>query len=194
MNNVSLGVYAEIVQSEAYRDAKLHTAADMLAELLGPGAARFSFDLTADSGEQVQDACLVLVSNNVYVLDRLGGFGSRPRIDEGVLGVVALRVSGAADVAQLTTYELAGRVSAYSGWRQWTARELEVRAGADIAAGVDGESLRFPPPLRFEIVPGALRVRLAPTALGRSPGGIAHAVRQTGLRGLFRVATGRPSG
>ncbi|WP_268761378.1 diacylglycerol kinase family protein, partial [Frankia sp. AvcI1] len=35
VNNVSLGVYAEIVQSDSYRDAKMGTAAAMLPDLLG---------------------------------------------------------------------------------------------------------------------------------------------------------------
>ena len=190
VNNVSLGVYAEIVQSDAYRDAKIQTATNMLSELLGPKAPGFSFELTSDTGDRVQDACLVLVSNNVYALDRLSSFGSRAHIDEGVLGVVALRVSNATDLAQLVSCELAGRVGTFSGWRQWTTRALEIRAGTDVAVGVDGESLRLPAPLRFEILPGALEVRLAPSALGQSPGSIASAVRQTGLRGLLRVAAG----
>ena len=38
VNNVSLGVYGSIVQSPAYRDAKLKTAADMLPDLLAGGA------------------------------------------------------------------------------------------------------------------------------------------------------------
>ena len=37
VNNVSLGIYAEIVQSEAYRNAKLETVETMLPDLLGPG-------------------------------------------------------------------------------------------------------------------------------------------------------------
>src|SRR4029077_14475068 len=38
VNNASLGVYAKVVQSEAYRDAKLETWTDMLPDLLGPEA------------------------------------------------------------------------------------------------------------------------------------------------------------
>ncbi len=38
VNNVSLGVYARIVASDEYRDAKLRTAAKMLPTLLGPDA------------------------------------------------------------------------------------------------------------------------------------------------------------
>ena len=37
VNNVSLGVYAKIVQSPEYRDAKRETTAKLLPELLGPG-------------------------------------------------------------------------------------------------------------------------------------------------------------
>jgi len=35
VNNASMGVYAKIVQSGDYRDAKVHTAAAMLPDLLG---------------------------------------------------------------------------------------------------------------------------------------------------------------
>ena len=36
VNNASLGVYAKIVQSDSYRDAKVETIARMLPELLPP--------------------------------------------------------------------------------------------------------------------------------------------------------------
>ena len=39
VNNASMGLYAKIVQSQAYRDAKLKTAADMLPDMIGPDAA-----------------------------------------------------------------------------------------------------------------------------------------------------------
>ena len=41
VNNVSLGVYAQIVQSSAYRDAKVETVERELPELLGPRAKPF---------------------------------------------------------------------------------------------------------------------------------------------------------
>jgi diacylglycerol kinase family enzyme len=191
VNNVSLGVYAEIVQSDEYRDAKLQTAATMLPELLGPTAARFSFALDTPSGEPLADACLVLVSNNVYRLDRLGGFGTRERIDGGELGVVALGVRNAAAAAELVSKEMAGRVSSYSGWNEWAAPMVEITATGQVAAGVDGEALVLTPPLRFEVIPGALRVRLARSAPGVSPAAIAARTRQRGLVELFRVAAGR---
>ena len=39
VNNASLGLYAEIVQSPGYRDAKVKTAASVLPDLLGPDTA-----------------------------------------------------------------------------------------------------------------------------------------------------------
>ena len=193
VNNVSLGVYAEIVQSDAYRDQKLKTAADMLPELFGPGSEKFDFDLDSTDGP-IDDACMVLVSNNVYELERLAGFGTRVRIDEGVLGVVAVEVRSASDVAQLVTLELAGRVGSFSGWHHWSVPTLEVRSGGDIKVGVDGEALVLPAPLRFEIVPGALRVRVARSAPGVSPAHAAHVLRTGGLAKLLRVAFGPASG
>ena len=38
VNNASLGLYAEIVASESYRDAKLRTTLDALPDLLGDNA------------------------------------------------------------------------------------------------------------------------------------------------------------
>ena len=36
-------------------------------------------------------------------------------------------------------------------------------------AGIDGEATRLDPPLRFRVLPGALRVRIAPHHPGASP-------------------------
>ena len=38
VNNCSLGLYAKVVQSPQYRDAKIRTAAEMLPDLIGPDA------------------------------------------------------------------------------------------------------------------------------------------------------------
>lgn len=69
-----------------------------------------------------------------------------------------------------------------------------VRSGTSIEAGVDGEALQFDSPLRFEIVPGALRVRVAPHHPGYSPAAIAESVRRGGIRRLIAVAVGRDPG
>ena len=190
VNNVSLGVYARIVQSEEYRDQKMQTAANMLPDLLGPGEGAFDFELTDSQGAKVSGPCLVLVSNNVYRLDRLGGFGSRARIDEGVLGVVTVAVANAAAATQLVALETVGQIRRAAGWRDWTAQTLTIDSGSPVEVGVDGEAMTLPPPLQFEIVPNALRVRVARSAPGTSAAAVADAARRTGPATLLRVAFG----
>jgi diacylglycerol kinase family enzyme len=191
VNNVSLGVYARIVQSEEYRDAKVQTAAGILPELLGPGADAFDFEIDHPDGSIVHRPCLVLVSNNVYELTRLGGFGSRARLDEGLLGVVTLVVTDSTDVARLVAQETAGRINRFRGWQAWTAPTVEVRSARSVEAGVDGEALTFGAPLRFEIQPAALKVRVARQAPGVSPAHVAQRVHHAGLATLLGVAAGR---
>ena len=66
VNNVSLGLYAEIIRSPAYRDAKLDTTLSALPGLLGPGSAPFDLRFTDPAGKRHTGAHLVQVSNNRY--------------------------------------------------------------------------------------------------------------------------------
>ena len=116
VNNVSLGVYAEVVASPEYRDAKRQTTAAMLPELLGPGAAPFDLHFTGPDGTRRDGDQIVQVSNNPYVLSTLAGFGSRARLDTGQLGVAAAAVRGATDVAAFVAAESAGRLDRFPGW------------------------------------------------------------------------------
>jgi diacylglycerol kinase family enzyme len=194
VNNVSLGVYARIVQSDEYRDDKLGTTAEMIPQLMGPGSRAFDLRYSDPGGNPHEEADLMLISNNRYQLDRIGGFGSRARMDTGMLGIVVLKVRSAADVAELVAAQTAGTVSRYRGWREWEAESFEVLSGEMIEAGVDGEALRFDAPLRFESVPGALRVRVAPHHPGYSPAALAESARRGGIRRLVGVARGRDPG
>jgi diacylglycerol kinase family enzyme len=177
VNNVSLGLYAEVVQSEGYRDAKLHTAAARLSELSSPEAHAFGLRFERPDGARRGSAQLLLVSNNPYRLDRLAGLGSRPRLDGGELGIVALRIGGAAQASQFVALELAGHARRFAGWTEWTAATFEVDAPQPVPAGVDGEALVLKPPLRFAIRPGALRVRIARHHPGRSPAALHPGLR-----------------
>jgi diacylglycerol kinase family enzyme len=190
VNNASLGVYAKVVQSEAYRDAKLQTWTRMLPDLLGPDADPIDLEFTAPDGNICDDAPLVLVSNNPYQLTHLAGAGTRERIDTGTLGVVAARVRSGADVSQLVGLELVGQAGRFPGLLEWSAKEFEVRSGGPVEVGLDGEALKLQAPLRFTSLPGALRVRLPRTA-GAAPAARAVALRRDNLGALLRVAAGR---
>jgi diacylglycerol kinase family enzyme len=190
VNNVSLGVYARIVQSPEYRDDKLGTVARMLPGLLGPDCEPFDLRFRGPTGNAHDSSDLVLVSNNVYDLDRIAGFGSRSRLDEGVLGIVAVEVRNAADLAELVALQTTGGVARFHGWRAWRARSFEVRSGEPIVAGVDGEARVFDAPLRFVTCPGALRVRVAARHASRPRAPVRPVDRGT-LGRLVRAAARR---
>jgi diacylglycerol kinase family enzyme len=194
VNNVSLGVYAEIVASEDYRDNKLRTAAAALPNLLGPAASPSGLRLRPPDGADIEDPQIVIVSNNPYRLERLAGFGTRPHLDRGVLGVAALRLNNAADVAHFIAAEAAGRVDRFAGWVSWQAPSLDITAPGEVAAGVDGESCTERPPVRFEIRPRCLRARVAPQHPGMSPAARRPGLGRSTFLGLARVAAGRHSG
>ena len=191
VNNASLGVYAQVVQSDAYRDAKLETWAQMLPELLGPDAPPIDLEFEGPDATEYTDAPLVLVSNNPYQLTRLAGAGTRPRLDTGQLGIFAARIRSPGDVAQLVTLETIGQSQRFPGLLEWSQREFEVRSGSAVAVGLDGEALTLEPPLRFVSLPGALRIRLPRHAAGVSPAATAGVLTRAGLLTLFRIAAGR---
>lgn len=83
VNNVSLGVYATVVQSPAYRDAKAATVVRQLPDLLGPDTQRPDLRFALPDGTRRESADLVLVSNGPYRLTHLNGFGTRESLDTG---------------------------------------------------------------------------------------------------------------
>ena len=194
VNNASLGLYAKVVQSPEYRDAKFKTATTMLPELLGPQATPLDLHFRGPDGTDFPTAHLILVSNDPYQLDHIGGRGTRQRLDAGVLGILAARIADAADARRFVTLEAAGQVRRFPGWQEWSAPRFEVGSGAPVEIGIDGEALLMDPPLVFESLPGALQVRLPRRAVRPSPA--ARTVRLlegSTITELGRVAAGRPA-
>ncbi|MGZ4277968.1 MAG: diacylglycerol/lipid kinase family protein [Solirubrobacteraceae bacterium] len=176
VNNVSLGVYADAVQHAGYRDAKLRTLLDTAADTLGSGNAT-GLQWREDDGEEHSEGAAILVSNNAYRLGRALGSGTRPRLDDGVLGVTVL--------------DSAGPRPGRRPWREWTVGEFDVAAKTPVPAGIDGEAAVLEPPLRFRTRPGALRVRIALDHPGASPSAIEPAGPWASVHALVRIAAGR---
>ncbi len=183
VNNVSLGLYAEAVQREGYRDAKLRTLLDTVPDVLGPGGGELDMRWTGPGGHEHRSGAMVLVSNNKYRLGRAVGSGTRPRIDDGLLGIT---VAGAPSGRGQSGRSLQRPV------REWSAPGFEVDADRPVPAGIDGEALKLDPPLRFRIRPGVLRVRIARKHPGASPSAQAPEGMKAGLVELARIAGGRP--
>ncbi|MDQ0596667.1 diacylglycerol kinase family enzyme [Streptomyces canus] len=153
VNNASFGAYAAIVQSPSYRGDKIGTSLDLLPDLLtGQQGAR----LTAKAGDTTLDSPqAVLVSNNPYRTGDPFGFGRRDRLDTGALGVLGVRVDGAADAAALLLDPEPAALTVL------TVREVVVEAdAAEVQVGLDGEALVLPSPVHCRIAAGALTVRV----------------------------------
>lgn len=162
VNNASFGVYAEVVQSPAYRADKAGTVLRMLPDLLnGHSGPR----LTARTGDvTVTNPQAVLVSNGAYQSGDLAGLGRRPHLDHGVLGLVTISVGSARQAVGLL-----GRAH-QRGLTRYEAVEVVVDADtAEIPVGVDGESLMVRTPVRCTVRPGALRVLVPHSRPGVRP-------------------------
>jgi diacylglycerol kinase family enzyme len=157
VNNVSIGLYAEAVQREGYREAKLRTILDTLPEVLGPEGKGLDLRWTGPKGPEHSSGAAILVSNNRYRLGRAVGLGTRPRIDDRLLGIAVASPPGG------------GQRMNERPWQEWSSPAFEVHADGPIAAGIDGEAVTLDAPLRFRILPAALGVRIAAAHPGASP-------------------------
>ena len=176
VNNVSLGLYAEAVQREGYRDAKLRTMLDTMPDVLGSEPTEATSDLgwRGPDGAAHHGAAVILISNNPYRFGVVGS-GSRPRLDGGELGIAVWAPSH----------------DGGSSSQQWSAPEVEITSTQPVPVGVDGEALALDPPLRFVSRPAALRVRIAPQHPGASPAASLPNGFFDFLGKLWAVAVGR---
>ena len=141
LNNVSLGMYAQLVheREEHRRRRELLARARAVAIALRDFSTR---EVIVD-GEPMRVRVL-LVSNNDYTLELLS-IGERERLDEGLLHLYA------------------GTGVLRANWTERSGERFTVdaRAGA-LRAAIDGEPARLATPLDFEIAPLALRVLVPP--------------------------------
>ena len=193
VNNVSLGLYAAIVRSPAYRDAKVDTTLATLPQGLAPDTEPFDLRFTGPDAVEHRGAHVIQISNNPYGTTA-GGMGSRPRLDTGRLGVLSLvlgssRSGGAAAfLAALAT----GHPERFEGLASWATPTFEVTSDAPIEIGLDGETEVMDSPLRFSIRPNPVRIRLPKHAIGYSPAARSLGWREASRR-LWGVVLGHPA-
>ena len=191
VNNVSLGIYATIVQQDSYRDAKLETSKELLPEMLGHQAEPFDLQFTTPDGVEVDDSFLIMVSNNPYVLGPSLDVSQRRSMDSGTLGVFAVNAKTGHEAAAVVTRTALGLGERDPRLHQFTAETFEVRSRSGKAfAGIDGEALELDTPLEFRSHPRALRMLV--------PGDVLAEAERRRARGfspgaLFGIALGRPS-
>ena len=159
VNNVSLGIYATIVQQEGYRDAKAETTKSLLPEMLGRTEEPFDLQFTDPGGVEVDGSFLIQVSNNPYVLGATLDASQRRRLDTGKLGVVAISASTGREAAQVVALSALGQRRKSPHWHEFAVEQFEIRSRSGTAfVGVDGEALELDTPLEFQIHPRGLRL------------------------------------
>jgi diacylglycerol kinase family enzyme len=163
VNNASFGAYAEVVRSPEYRADKTGTTLQMLPDLL----KRDGSDLrlaAQPGGEAVEGSQALLVSNNPYATADTAGLGRRARLDQGMLGVIAVSVNSAAEAIGLMRFGRGRSLTLLS------AAEVTISANhPEIPVGIDGETVMLPTPVRCVIQPGALRVVVPRARPGSRP-------------------------
>jgi diacylglycerol kinase family enzyme len=182
VNNVSLGLYASAVQRDGYRAAKVRTLLDTIPDVLGPAGRPPDLRWTGPAGTPHPSGTVLLISNNRYRLGGAPGSGTRPRIDDGELGIAVLESRTDRGWRRLVPQRL---------WHEWSARDFEVHSAEQVPAGIDGEATILTAPLRFRALPSALRVRIAPNHPGASPSATRPGSVWRGLRMLVSIAAGR---
>lgn len=191
VNNVSLGVYATIVQEDDYRDAKTETTKAKLPELLGRQAEPFDLQFTAPDGRQVEGAFLIMVSNNPYVLGPSFDISQRRAMDSGRLGVLAVTAATGAEAGKLVARATLGLGKRDPNLFVFDADTFEVRSKSGHAlAGVDGEALDLDTPLEFRIHPAGLHLLVPPDNIEAAA---RRQARDVSLLALADLAAGRPA-
>ncbi len=178
VNNVSLGVYAEAVQSSDYRAAKVRTLLGTVPRSLGTQGGSQDLSWPTPGGRTLQGAAVILVGNNQYRLSGAAGAGTRPAVDQGLLGVTVL------DPPDRRARPRRRPV------RQWETTGFSVEATRPVPVGIDGEAALLDPPLVFRVRPAALRVRIAAHHPGASPSAVEPVGALPALRALARIAGG----
>jgi diacylglycerol kinase family enzyme len=159
INNVSLGVYAEMLGDPGYRGDKVGVAQAKLQAAFSDPELRRALRITPPDEVPLESVVAVVVSNNPYEFARWDRFGQRHRLDTGTLQVSVLDASTLEELERLLAGTLLGTIEFRPTLHHWTSERLEMGVpGEVVRAGVDGEPITLEAPLRFSVDPGALRV------------------------------------
>lgn len=165
VNNASIGLYPFMVRHrEGYRArrgwpkwlASIPAAWDALSRL---PHHRLRIDM--GNGQEPLVTPLLFVGNNVYSLEG-GSVGSRASLKDGALSVYAVARRSRLALLWFGVRAILGRVDRdhdFVALGECTSMTVHSRSRSGMVdVGLDGEVRRLCFPLRFEIMPGALRI------------------------------------
>jgi diacylglycerol kinase family enzyme len=163
VNNVSFGLYPEMVarREERGRDyprwkARLYAAFATLRKY-----PHVTVNLESEHHQEVVRTHILLVSNNVYDLSRIGIEAPRDMLTEGRLSVYWLPHLPRIALMKFVAHYLAGRVRQAPGFRSFRTMRMRVQSSRPkLHVGIDGEVFTMNTPLVITIVPQSLLVKV----------------------------------
>lgn len=174
INNSGLGLYPDIVrhrdrQQRTLGRSKWHALAWASWSLL----RRYPFvqvRLLIDGQSREWRTPFVFVGNNEYAMEGLR-IGGRGRLDAGRLCVYVAQQPGRVGLLRLALHALVGRLRQASDFDALSATELLIETRRQrIHVAADGEVWPMTSPLRYRVLPGALRVIVPAPAEDEEPG------------------------
>jgi diacylglycerol kinase family enzyme len=174
LNNVSFGLYADIVDNPDYRNNKLHVIRQVLQEIVS--GRKNIYDLQFLAGKkQIKKAVQVLVSVNAYKTLSIFELGQRERLDEGILQVTAVTKLNDEMITRLMRSISIDRLhkhEAIPDFYQWTAKTFNITSKTKkLVVGVDGEREEYQTPVTVQILPGALTIYVPAEGIRSRPKG-----------------------
>lgn len=161
INNSSLGLYPGIVRRrERWEKKGMHRLVAFAAASLMMFRRYPFLDVTVRIGgaEYKRRSPFVFVGNNLYEMEG-ARLGRRARLDEGLLSLVAANRMTRLGLLRIASSALFHHLRSRRDFELLSARELLIETRRKhMHVALDGEVMRLHPPLRYRILPGALRV------------------------------------
>jgi diacylglycerol kinase family enzyme len=160
LNNSSLGLYVEIVRErEKFRKHGLRKwtafAAAVVETLAHWPVVKVRLEIDGKITERRTP--FVFIGNNRYRMDGLR-MGSRDRLDEGQLCLLAARHLSRWGLARMAVAGLTGGLHHSEDLDVLCAHEALVKTKRRVQVALDGEVVRMSSPLHYRVRPGELKV------------------------------------
>ncbi len=164
--NASVGISAEIMQDTTSdvkrRFGRLAYLWNALLKLFG--LERYPFTLTIDGQDTQLRATEIMVLNSGAIGTPYLHWGIDIQLDDGQVGVYALRPRTVWDLFRMGANLLLGRGKGHPGMRHFDATQrIAIQADRPLQVQGDGEVIGHTP-VEIQIVPGAVRVVVPPTS------------------------------
>ncbi len=161
LNNVSLGLYADIVDNPDYRENKVTTTRSVLQEHISGSKKPYSLQFSHGT-KKYSTAIQILIGVNAYSTRSLFEIGQREKMAGGILQINVLQRLSDRLIRRLITRLTLNRTRAITDLpevEQWQTKQFTIGSNAKrIVAGVDGEREEYETPVAIRVLPQALRL------------------------------------